>query len=151
MCDAFSYAYTLWYIGPTRWVMHKDFDTWNGEKKRVNARVLRDDFFYHPREVWWTAIGLNVDVETDGKQASFERPVLVIRKFNKEMFWGVPMTSRPYNGPYHHKVTHEEGESWAMLSQLKIFSTKRLRRRVGMISETDFKDIRTKLSKLITS
>ncbi|MFY9990557.1 MAG: hypothetical protein WAL40_05890, partial [Rhodoplanes sp.] len=81
--------------------MEKDFDGWNKIKKEVNAYELRRDFFYHQREVWWCAIGVNVDVETDGKQVNFERPVLVLQKFNKEMFWGVPLTSRGRTGEFY--------------------------------------------------
>ena len=115
--------------------MQKDFDGWNKIKKEVNAYELRRDFFYHQREVWWCAIGVNVDVETDGKQVNFDRPVLAFQKFNKEMFWGVPLTSRERTGEFYEKITHEKGAVWAMLTQMKTFSSKRLLRKVGMIPE----------------
>jgi hypothetical protein len=35
---------------------------------------------------------------TDGKHPSFERPVLVVKKFNGDMFWGLPLTSRERSG-----------------------------------------------------
>jgi mRNA interferase MazF len=126
--------------------MEKDFDEWNKIKKEVNAFELRRDFFYHQREVWWCAIGVNVDVETDGKQVNFERPVLVLQKFNKEMFWGVPPTSRERTGEFYEKITHEKGVAWAMLTQIKTFSSKRLLRKVGMIPEEDFAKIQKRLS-----
>ena len=96
--------------------MKKDFDKWNEQKKKVNAYELRADFFYHQREVWWCAIGLNVDVETDGKQVNFERPVLVVQKFNKEMFWGIPLTSKERTGEFYEKISHDKGIAWAMLT-----------------------------------
>jgi mRNA interferase MazF len=130
--------------------MRKEFDQWNTVKKEVNARELSHDFFYHSREVWWCSIGANVDVETDGKQENFERPVLVVRKFNKEMFWGIPLTSRERTGEFYYKMTHDAGISWAMLSQLKTFSSKRLLRKIGRASKIDFVQIQKKLQDFIT-
>jgi len=129
--------------------MKKDFDRWNEVKKAINAYELRWDFFYHQREVWWCSIGLNVDVETDGKQVNFERPVLVVQKFNKEMFWGVPLTSQPRTGKFYEKIEHENGEAWAMLTQMKTFSSKRLLRKIGMISEEDFAKIQKRMGELL--
>ena len=129
--------------------MQKDFDTWNNVKKEVDARELRSDFFYHQREVWWCAIGLNVDVETDGKQVNFERPVLVMQKFNKEMFWGVPLTSRERTGKFYEKISHDKGVAWAMLTQMKTFSSKRLLRKIGMIPEEDFATIQKRICELL--
>jgi len=129
--------------------MEKDFDRWNEKKKAVHGREIHRDFFYHEREVWWCAIGANVGVETDGKHNHFERPVLVVRKFNKEMFWGVPLTSHERFGEYFETVAHEAGISWAMLSQFKTLSSKRLMRKIGMISEKDLKKIQDKIQNLI--
>lgn len=44
--------------------MKKDFDSWNTEKKKTNIKRLDFNFFYHNREVWWCAVGINVGVET---------------------------------------------------------------------------------------
>ncbi len=43
--------------------MEKDFDKWNNQKKIINLRSNNTDFFYHEREVWWCAIGVNVGFE----------------------------------------------------------------------------------------
>ena len=104
----------------------------------MHALAIGHDFFFHEREVWWCAIGANVGVEADGKHDSFERPVLVVRKFNKDMFWGVPFTSRARAGEYFVKTAHDRGISWAALSQLRTWSSKRLLRKIGKISEHDF-------------
>jgi mRNA interferase MazF len=130
-------------------MLKKDFDGWNKIKKAINDRVHSWDFFYHEREVWWCSTGLNVAVETDGKPAGFERPVLVVRKFNKDMFWGVPLTGKEKNGPFYLKINHENGASWAMLSQLKTFSSKRLQRKIGMIGEQEFAEVQQRLYELL--
>jgi mRNA interferase MazF len=129
--------------------MDKDFDAWNKIKKAINALVVPRGFHYRAREVWWCATGLNVGVETDGKRINFERPVLIVRKFNEEMFWGVPLTSKARHGPFYQKISHETGVSWAMLSQLRTFSSKRLLRKVEMISENEFIEVQKKLNTLL--
>ncbi len=129
--------------------MEKDFDAWNKVKKEVNAYELQWDFFCHQREVWWCSIGLNVDVEVDGKQINFERPVLILQKFNKEMFWGVPLTSKPRSGKFYQKIIHDKGAAWAMLTHTKTFSSKRLLRKIGMVSEEDFSKIQKRMCELV--
>ncbi len=129
--------------------MVKDFDSWNKEKKHTDAKKLGYDFFYHPREVWWCATGVNVGVETDGKHQNFERPVLIVRKFNKDMFWGIPLTTNEKVGEFYQKIRHDNGVSWVALSQLKTFSTKRLLRKIGRISEDEFRMIRDRLKSLL--
>lgn len=121
--------------------MIKEFDAWNKEKKRVHTSEKDYTFFFHEREVWWCAMGANIGVETDGKHHSFERPVIIIYKFNKEMFWGVPLTSKERVGRYYQKITHDQGNAWAILSQLRTWSSKRLSRRIGKVPEGDFTEI----------
>ncbi len=125
--------------------MEKDFDSWNTEKKQANAKTLDYNFFYHSREVWWCAVGVNVGVEADGKHQNFERPILVVKKFNKDMFWGIPLTTSEKTGEFYQKIIHDGGISWAGLTQLRVFSTKRLLRKIGKISSEEFNLIRKKL------
>jgi mRNA interferase MazF len=81
-------------------------------------------------EVWWCALGANVGVEADGKHDNFERPVLVLRKFNRDAVLVVPLTSRPKQNPYH-AMFHHEGETFsAVVSQIRLVSTRRLLRRL---------------------
>lgn len=129
--------------------MKKDFDNWNKEKKQVNEKEIAYDFFYHPREVWWCAIGANVGVEADGKHNNFERPILVVKKFNKDQFWGIPLTSNEKVGEFYQKIKHDAGISWASLSQIRVFSSKRLLRKIGMISEDEFEMVHNKLKGLL--
>lgn len=127
----------------------KPFDEWNEYKKTVQKSETAFTFFYHPREIWWCALGINIGVETDGKREHFERPILIMKKFNKDMFWGVPLTSNSRSGRYFCKVTHETGVSWAFLPQLRIFSSKRLIRKAGAVPEADFLRVSNELVQLI--
>ena len=116
----------------------KNFDEWNDVKKSIDSKDINRDLFYHAREVWWCSLGQNVGAEADGKNEFFERPVLIIKKFNSEMVLAIPMTSKEKIGKYFLKVSHDKGDSYANLSQLKVISTKRLQRKIGMINEEDF-------------
>jgi mRNA interferase MazF len=127
----------------------KDFDKWNKEKKQVNNKIPGYDFFFHAREIWWCSVGVNVGVETDGKNNNFERPVLILKKFNKEHFWGIPLTTNEKEGDFYQKIKHNKGTSWAILSQIRSFSTKRLLRKIGRISEDELLQIKSKIKCLI--
>lgn len=127
----------------------KNFDRWNEEKKRINIRFLGKDFFYHPREVWWCALGINIDIETDGKHENFERPILILKKFNEYHFWGIPLTTNEKVGKFYQKITYEGKVSWAMISQIKTLSTKRLLRKIDRIPENEFETIKSKLKNLL--
>jgi mRNA interferase MazF len=85
--------------------MEKDFDGWNEIKKNVDAKPER--VFFHPRELWFAHTGLNVGFEQDGSGAESLRPVLIIRKFNNEIFWCIPLTRKwkPRN-PYYARFQY---------------------------------------------
>lgn len=59
--------------------MAKDFDGWNTKKKLAHAINKRP--FFHEREIWYCALGVNVGFEQDGKGKDFLRPVIGIKKF----------------------------------------------------------------------
>ncbi len=123
----------------------KDFDRWNEKKKQADTKLVDRDLFLHEREVWWCAIGVNIGVEIDGKHDDFERPVLLVKKFNGLMFWGIPLTSKAKENPYIVRVKHSKGISYANLSQLRLWSSKRVLRKVGVISEESFTEVLKRL------
>lgn len=129
--------------------MKKDFDKWNTEKKSVDAKIVNKELFFYAREIWWCSAGLNIGVETDGKHENFERPMLIVKKFNAEMVWTLPLTTQGKSNKYHYKLNHKEIKSWIVLSQIKTISTKRLLRKIGSISESDLKEIVLKLQNLL--
>ena len=120
--------------------MGKDFDRWNARKK-----ILHDaDFnkYVHEREVWWCSLGINVGVEADGKHENFERPVLVLRKFNRDAVLVVPLTSRPKPNPYQWPFAHEGQTFAAVFSQMRLISTKRLLRKMYRMDARIFSEIK---------
>lgn len=128
---------------------NKEFDKWNEKKKEINSRKSSYDFFFYEREVWWASVGINIGIESNGKNENFERPILIIKKFNSDMVWILPMTSKKHTGYHYQKINHDSGISWVYLSQIKTISTKRLLRKIGMISESEFMEVIDKLDKYI--
>lgn len=129
--------------------MEKDYDKWNKEKKLINGKLPNRDLFFHTREIWWCSAGLNIGVEVDGKNDNFERPILIVKKFNAEMIWALPLTRKERLSPYYFKLKNEIIESSLILSQLKTISTKRLLPKVGSISESEYMQIVSKLMDML--
>lgn len=128
--------------------MKKDFDKWNDEKKKIQSELIPP--FCHAREVWWCSLGVNVGFEQDGTGEHFDRPVVVIRGFNKSVFFGVALTGRKRKGMYYFPVGRiEEREASAILSQVRLIDTKRLVRKITMLNEAVFTELKEKLKKTL--
>ena len=115
-------------------LIEKDFASWMRMKERIHKKER--DILFHAQEVWWCSLGANVGVEADGKNTLFERPVVVFRKLNSEMFWALPLTSKMKDErPYHFKLTLQNRPQVILLSQMRVLSTKRLIRRLTSLSQ----------------
>ncbi len=127
--------------------MEKDFDRWNYRKKQLHTSTFND--FVNAREVWWCALGVNIGSEQDGSPSIFERPVVVLRKFNQDMVLAIPTTSRPKSSPFHVPFVHTGRSYAAILSQVRLISTKRLRRLIFKMDRTTFDTIRRGLQRIL--
>ena len=127
--------------------MDSEFDNWNIRKKKLNAS--RRAVHFHEREVWFCAIGKNIGFEQNGKHAIFERPVLIIRKFNQYIFLGVPVTSSAKKNRYHYSVVHRNKPYTMLLSQVRLFDQRRLRRKITTLSVVDCNRVKDKIKKLL--
>jgi len=126
----------------------KDFDGWNEKKKEIENRdVDNPKIMFHNRFVWWCSVGVNIGIEQDGKGKNFERPVLILRKFNKYIFLGIPLTTKKknLNLPFYFKLIGAKKESIAILSQIKLFSSKRLLREIEIIKPELFNQLKKQL------
>ena len=130
--------------------IQKDFDNWNSEKKRLE-NVGHDSLVVHEREIWWCSIGINLGDEQDGKNELFERPVLVLRKFNNKIVWVLPMSTQQKDGIYYHSLEHDGKTFSVLLSQLRLLSVKRFRRFLRKISPHQFILIQEKVAGLLKS
>ncbi len=126
----------------------KDFDKWNNVKK--NLHIRKEEILFHEREIWWCAMGFNIGFEENGKNDLFERPVLVVRKFNKYVLWVLPLTRSQKTGQYYYRITQgDEDDSVVILSQLRLISNKRLLRKMRMLEISEFKEIKEKIKNFL--
>ncbi len=128
--------------------MEKNFDDWSNLKKKLDSHHKSPSF--EEREIWWCSIGINVGHEENGKSDLFSRPVLVIRKFNRHMFLGVPLTSKiKEHQKFYHRIHFQDKEQSVMLSQIRVWESKRLTRMKGKLSAEQFREVRKLLSDTI--
>lgn len=127
--------------------MDQDYDNWNIIKKDISKKYFQQ--YFCTREIWFLSIGKNIGYEQDGKNELFERPVLIYRKFNSSIFLGIPLTSSLKKGKYYFTLNNNGNESSAILSQIRLFDSRRLLRRVRKISPEEFIRLRQKIKDLL--
>ena len=119
----------------------KNFAEWAKYQNKLENKEER--YKFHAGEVWWCSIGVNIGHETDGKNSLFERTVIILKKINQDLFWGIPTTSvEKYGNPefsnLYFTLDVNGIKSHAILSQIRVFDQKRLRRQVMVIPEPIF-------------
>lgn len=134
--------------------MEKNYQTWTPLKVTLN-NADEPRLFFHEREAWYCHLGENIGSEQDGCDDRFLRPVVIIRKFNNEIFWGVPLTRTQKDLPFYFAFTLQSDtgvhieKSTAILSQVRLIDAKWLRRMIGYISEGDIVLLKKKLKALL--
>lgn len=127
----------------------KDYKIWTPIKVKIhNNKSTRPGF--HEREIWYCHLGENVGFEQDGKGDDFLRPVIILRKFNNEIFWAIPLTSVIKKSKYYFAITLEDGKkSSAILSQIRLIDAKRLSYKIDNVDSVEFEELKKKLKDLI--
>src|SRR3989344_2969070 len=120
--------------------MQKDFDNWNNKKKELNNSVFNN--YVRTKEVWWCSLGINIGFEQDGKHKFFERPVLIIRKLSRDVVLTVPLSSKIKENKYCLNFMHNNQQFSALISQIRLISTKRLNRKIYEMDGSLFNQIR---------
>lgn len=123
-------------MGSQKGSLPKDFAAWSRLKERLHNSISRA--FAHPREIWWCSLGVNVGAEIDGKHENFERPVIVMRVYNKDTLLVLPITTRPKADPFHFEIDTDQKVAWVKLTQMRVISNKRLLRKVDILGEPQF-------------
>jgi mRNA-degrading endonuclease toxin of MazEF toxin-antitoxin module len=128
--------------------MIKDFINWIQCKIHLDSKIKYPKF--KEGQIWRCSVGINIGSETDGKNIKFNRPVLIIIKFNSNQFWVVLLTSKiKSENEFYYKIELGEKTSFAMLSQFKTLDSKRLQDKIGKISEIELKVVRKKIIRLL--
>jgi mRNA interferase MazF len=121
--------------------MQKNFTQWNNLKQKIH--ITGKCKFYHAREIWWCALGVNVGHEQDGSGEEYRRPVLVLKGFGEETCLVVPLTTSAQKHPLRPSIGAVDGkEAHALLSQIRVIDTRRLVRKIGYLEKDMFETIR---------
>ena len=120
--------------------MEKDFNSWNKAKKILESIPITK--YVHPREVWWCSLGINLGSEIDGKNENFERPVVIMKVYNRETMFVLPVTSKQKDDKFHYKIQTNNKIVWVKLTQARVVSNKRLSRKVDTIDELSFLELK---------
>jgi len=126
--------------------MHKSFDDWNRQKKKVQEEQKR---FYSVREIWWCKLGVDIGSEQDGKGENFLRPCIIVRGFGADTCLVVPLTTSIKQHFLRVSVGVIDGkEAKANLSQLRLIDTRRLVEKIGFLGKDTFSELTKRIRDL---
>jgi len=129
----------------------REFDQWNEIKKETQKDKIIVGF--KNRDIFYIKMGQNIGFEQNGKGNKFVRPVVVLKKFNRYMFFGIPLSTQIKEGKFYHyfefKKQRVTSKNIALLSQLRLYSSNRLLNKIGVINQNDFDIIKNKIKTLI--
>ena len=127
--------------------MKKKFDEWNKRKKSMDSNKSLADF--HEREIWWCSIGVNVGSEQHSMTEDFSRPVLVMRKFTRDIFWGIPLTTKVKNMDFRIRFNLGGINNDLLILQMRNYDRKRLIRKIGVMPKPDFDKLISAIKNLL--
>lgn len=131
--------------------MNSQYNNWNEIKIAIEYENIIVGF--KERDIFYMNMGKNIGFEQDGKGENFVRPVVIIKGFNKNMFFGIPLSTKMKEGKFYYKFQFQKKdelvENIALLSQMRLFSTKRLLNKIGVISKEDFIKMKNEFKSLI--
>ena len=132
--------------------MKKDYGEWHKKKKILNERKDVDNIFFREREVWWTALGVNIGFEQDGKGEEFRRPVLILKKYNKYLVLVVPLTTKIKKDNKYYidcSIMNDTIPRMAIISQVRPIDTKRFIDKLGVADEDSFIKIKNTIKAML--
>ena len=131
--------------------MQKDFDRWNTEKKRLDFVELdAQQPFPKKQWVWVCSVGVNIGREQGSTNDNFDRPALVVKKFNNEMYWIVPLSSKQKPLDFYYNFTDPLGSPVALISsQPRLISIKRFKREMYRLPDADFENLLSQLRRFL--
>ena len=131
--------------------MDSQYNNWNEIKITIEYENIIVGF--KERDIFYMNMGKNIGFEQDGKGENFVRPVVIIKGFNKNMFFGIPLSTKIKEGKFYYKFQFQKKDELvkniALLSQMRLFSTKRLLNKIGVISKEDFIKMKNEFKNLI--
>jgi len=111
--------------------MEKDFDNWHNKKKE--AQNIEKRPLFSEGQVWWCSLGVNIGDKQDGKGENFTRPVLILKKFNRNICLVIPMSTQIKEHPFYHKIYFKGKYQSLLILQMRTIDTKRFKDKMGEV------------------
>jgi len=128
--------------------MSKNFKDWQIKKEKIQNTTNK--VFFREWQIYFTSIWVNVWFEQDWKWKLFNRPVLIVKKFNQNIFYWIPLSTQEKEWKFYFEFEFEKWKkSYALLSQMKLFDSKRLKLKIWWINKDLLFRIKNKLKKLL--
>ena len=125
------------------------FYNWTRLKLRIHQSNREDRLYFKEREIWWTSLGANIGFEQDGKNRNFERPVLILKKFNRYVLWVLPLTSKDKTGDHYYQFEYRNRRYSIILTQLRLISSKRFLRKIRKFPKDDFQQVKERIKEYL--
>ena len=126
--------------------MSKSYEKWHELKARVDEADASGVYFGE-REIWWCYLGANIGQEQDGKGPDFTRPVLIFKKFNRNLCWAIPLSTKTRTGSFYFPLLATSNiMRTALLPQMKLVDSKRLKMKIDSISPQEYAFIKEKVT-----
>jgi len=130
--------------------MPNNFEYWSNLKQNINSTDESKIPYFREWQVWFISMWLNIGYEEDWKNEDYSRPVLILKKFSKDVFLWLPTTSIPKTWKFYYDIWEVNWiNNFVILSQIKLYSSKRLLSRIWWKNKEMLIDIKKKISKLI--
>lgn len=110
--------------------------------RKIEIHIKNKEVLFKAGEVWWCSVGINIGHEAYGKGTGFTRPVLVLKKLSSNLFFGIPLTSQNKKGSWYVEIEIKGEKSFIVLSQARVFDTRRLIDRVSTLKSDQFERIK---------
>ncbi len=131
--------------------MEENFDKWNQIKK--NVQEDEKNRLFKQRDIFFINMGQNIGFEQNGKGENFVRPIVILKKITNQMFIGIPLSSQIKDGDWFFKfefnIKDKISLNIAILPQIRMFSSKRLLNKIGVMKIEDFEKMKDKIKKFI--
>lgn len=126
--------------------MEYEFDQRNAQKKILNKKSSTVKF--KERDVFFIKLWKNIRYEQNGKWPKFLRPVLILKKFNNDIFWWVALTTKWKESKYYYSFMVNLKPQFAILSQIRLYDRNWLYTKIWMVNQNDFFKIKEKIKSM---
>jgi len=129
-------------------MLEEEYNKWSKLKQKINKK--KNIVYFREGQIWYINMWINIWYEEDWKKDNYSRPVLILKKFSKDTFLWISTTSISKKWKFYYNIWNIKWiNNFLILSQIRLYSSKRLLSHIWWISIEESKNIKKKISKLI--